>query len=73
MLKIYIARHGQNIDNKNGILNGHRDGALTDKGVEQAYEIANKIKESGLTFNFVYSSPLQRAFETAKIISEVTL
>ncbi len=72
MLQIYIARHGQNIDNGKGILNGHRDEALTTKGIEQAHEIANKIKESGITFDYVYSSPLQRAFETAKIISEVS-
>ena len=32
MLKIYIARHGQNEDNANGILNGHRDLPLTDIG-----------------------------------------
>jgi|SRR3989344_4750852 len=70
MLKIYLARHGQNIDNQNGILNGHRDEPLTDKGIEQAYETAGKIKDTGLTFDFIYSSPLQRAFETAKIISE---
>lgn len=72
MLKIYLARHGQNVDNVNGILNGHRDEPLTEKGVEQAYEIADKIKEIGLSFDFVYSSPLKRAFDTADIISKTT-
>lgn len=71
MLNIYIARHGQNIDNLNGILNGHRDEPLTEKGVEQAHEVADKIKEAGIIFDVVYSSPLVRAFETAKIISEI--
>ncbi len=33
MLKIYLARHGQNEDNANGILNGHRDLPLTDIGL----------------------------------------
>ncbi len=69
MLKIYLARHGQNVDNQNGILNGHRDEPLTNKGLEQAHEIADEIKDLGLIFDFIYSSPLQRAFETAKIIS----
>ncbi len=32
MLKIYLMRHGQNLDNLNGILNGHRDEPLTEKG-----------------------------------------
>lgn len=70
MLKIYITRHGQNKDNVAGILNGHRDEPLTEKGIEQAREIADKIKEVGIIFDAVYSSPLQRAVETAKIISE---
>jgi len=71
MLRIYIARHGQNIDNKNGILNGHRDLDLTKLGIEQANELASKIKSSGLVFDFIYSSPLKRAFRTAEIISKV--
>lgn len=71
MLKIYLARHGQNVDNLNGILNGHRDEPLTEKGIEQADEIANEIKNAGIIFDIVYASPLQRAFETAKIISEI--
>jgi broad specificity phosphatase PhoE len=36
MLKLYLARHGQNLDNANGILNGHRDEPLTKKGMEKA-------------------------------------
>ena len=70
MLKIYLARHGQNVDNQNRILNGHRDEPLTDKGIEQAHEIANKIKDAEIAFEAVYSSPLSRAFQTAQVISE---
>lgn len=70
MLKIYIVRHGQNQDNVKGILNGHRDEPLTEKGVEQAHEVANKIKESEIVFDKIYSSPLKRAYETANIISK---
>ncbi len=72
MLKIYLARHGQNADNVKGILNGHRDEPLTEKGLAQAYEIAHKTKSAGISFNAVYSSPLSRAFDTAKIMSEIT-
>jgi len=70
MLRIYIARHGQNIDNQNGILNGHRDLGLTKLGIEQADELASKIKSSNLVFDFIYSSPLKRAFVTAEIVSK---
>ena len=72
MLRIYLTRHGQDEDNKNGILNGRRDQHLTGKGLEQAYEIANKIKEKGLSFDIIYSSPLQRAYKTAEIIYQTT-
>lgn len=68
MLKIFLARHGQNEDNVNGILNGHRDEPLTAVGEDQAHTTAAYIKESQLTFDKVYSSPLKRAYRTAEII-----
>jgi broad specificity phosphatase PhoE len=71
MLNIYLARHGQNEDNANGILNGHRDLPLTKIGIDQAEEVANKIKSAGLTFDAVLSSPLDRALKTAEIIASV--
>jgi probable phosphoglycerate mutase len=71
MLKIYLARHGQDEDNANGILNGQRDKPLTGIGVSQANQLAEKIKEAGLKFNVIYSSPLQRTFKTAQIISDI--
>ncbi len=71
MLRIYLARHGQNQDNANGILNGHRDLPLTALGEEQAYEVAQKIKAANLTFDVVLCSPLIRARRTAEIIAEV--
>jgi len=70
MLKIYLVRHGQNVDNLNGILNGHRDEPLTPLGEAQALTTANHIKELGLAFDTVYSSPLIRAFKTAEIITD---
>jgi len=72
MLKIYITRHGQDIDNKNGILNGHRDEPLTILGEKQAQEVAEEIKKDNLYFDVVYSSPLQRAYKTAKIIADIS-
>lgn len=70
MLKIYLARHGQNLDNANGILNGHRDEPLTEKGIEQAHEVARLIKAAGLRFDHIFTSPLIRAHKTAEIIAE---
>ncbi|MFZ2310039.1 MAG: histidine phosphatase family protein [Patescibacteria group bacterium] len=69
MLSIYLARHGQDEDNAQGILNGHRNRPLTALGLEQATSLANFIKEAGLTFDAVYSSPLIRAQETALTVT----
>lgn len=71
MLRIYLARHGQNEDNANGVLNGHRDLPLTEIGVAQATEVANSIKGAGLHMDVVLSSPLSRALKTAEIISTI--
>ncbi len=70
MNNIYLARHGQDQDNAKGILNGHRDMPLTELGLLQATQVSEKIKEAALMFHKIYSSPLQRAYETARRISE---
>lgn len=66
---IYLARHGQDHDNVNYILNGRRDLALTERGIEQAKEVSLKIKNSNIKIDKIYTSPLQRAVKTAEIIS----
>lgn len=67
MLRIYLARHGQDEDNVNGILNGHRDRPLTQIGIFQGQSLAFSIDDLGLTFDAVYTSPLKRARQTARI------
>lgn len=69
--EIFIARHGQNVDNVNNILNGHRDLPLTDVGREQARELGMGIRALGLNFDAVYTSPLIRAKETAEIAAKL--
>ncbi|KAG7341310.1 gluconolactonase [Nitzschia inconspicua] len=67
-MTIYLARHGQDEDNANGILNGRRrDTPLTIRGKQQAQALSDKIRQFGLQFDAVYSSPLQRARMTAEI------
>jgi broad specificity phosphatase PhoE len=70
MLRIYVVRHGQNQDNADGILNGHRDQPLTDIGITQAHETADKLYSIGIQFDKVYTSPLMRAYKTAEIITD---
>lgn len=70
MVKIYITRHGQNEDNAQGILNGHRDLPLTTLGEAQARKLADEIRKVGFVFDTVYTSPLSRASRTAEVICE---
>lgn len=67
MGKIFIVRHGQDEDNANEILNGRRNQPLTELGREQAGTVAEKLHT--YKFSTIYSSPLQRALETAQIIA----
>lgn len=67
-LTIYIARHGQDEDNANGILNGQRDMPLTKLGRQQAVDLGKEIIKDGITIDTVYASPLIRAKDTAKIV-----
>ena len=48
MTKIILIRHGQDEDNYNKILNGHRDTKLTDLGREQARVVAEKLKDDNV-------------------------
>ncbi|MBM3256721.1 MAG: histidine phosphatase family protein [Candidatus Liptonbacteria bacterium] len=70
MLKIYLARHGQDKDNANGIVNGHRNEPLTELGLAQAQALAVNIQKLGVTFDAVYSSPLVRAHKTAETVTQ---
>ena len=68
MSKIFLVRHGQDTDNAEGILNGRRDTELTALGREQAKTVANKLKDDNI--QIIYSSPLKRTLQTAKIIAK---
>jgi probable phosphoglycerate mutase len=70
MNKIYLARHGQDHDNVNGILNGHRDTPLTETGLGQAQVLADTIKSLDLKIDKIFASPLQRAYKTAETVAD---
>lgn len=71
MTKYYFVRHGESEANAAGVLAGGLDFPLTDKGTQQALEVAQNIKLSDIKFDSILSSPLSRAHNTAKIIAEV--
>ncbi len=66
---IYLVRHGETKLNREGVLQGRSDYPLNEAGKRQAEETAAKLREMGVVFTKVYSSPLIRAVETAEIIA----
>ena len=67
---IYIIRHGQTEKNRVRLLQGRSDIPLNEEGKNQAECVRDWFKAQGITFDIVYSSPLQRAVETAHIITD---
>jgi broad specificity phosphatase PhoE len=66
MLSVYLLRHGETTYNADGNRYcGRTDASLTSKGVKQAENVYNQLKDEN--FNAVYSSPLSRAYLTARI------
>ena len=65
---IYFIRHGETNFNDEGRCTGQIDVALNKKGISQAHELAEKLRN--LKFSKIFCSPLKRAKQTAEIINE---
>lgn len=65
---IYIIRHGQTEMNQANVLQGRSDRPLNENGIEQAKRAAERLKKQGIVFDKIYSSPLIRAVQTAKLV-----
>jgi broad specificity phosphatase PhoE len=63
----YLVRHGQTDWNLAAKLQGHADIPLNDTGRGQARQLSEKL--DGIAFNVCFSSDLERAVETAQILS----
>ena len=68
----YFVRHGQTVWNVENKICGATDIELTALGHEQAVETGRKIQEMGVSADLILTSPLIRASETARHISEIT-
>ncbi|MBR3305388.1 MAG: histidine phosphatase family protein [Christensenellaceae bacterium] len=69
---IYVIRHGETEKNRAYALQGRSDLPLNEKGREQAADAGKRIRALGIEFSHVFSSPLVRAVETAKLIAPDT-
>lgn len=64
---IYVIRHGQTDLNKERRMQGRLGLPLNDIGIEQAEQLKAELKN--ITFDYVFSSPQERAIQTAEIIT----
>lgn len=63
---IYLTRHGQTEWNIERRLQGRGNSPLTEAGIERANELRDRIKD--IDIDVIYSSPIERALDTANII-----
>lgn len=67
-MKLYVIRHGETTWNVEKRLQGRSDTRLNEYGIELAKITAHALKD--INFDLIYSSPLKRAYDTAKIIRD---
>lgn len=67
----YFVRHGQTVWNVENKICGRTDSELTEYGHQQAVETGKKFLDEGIQADEILYSPLVRAAETAKHISEI--
>lgn len=67
--RITFLRHAESEGNAAGILQGQSDVPLTEKGIEQARQLAARWKTLDIHYDLAISSPLQRARTTAEIVT----
>lgn len=67
-MNIWFVRHGETAKNKEKLLQGRSDTPLNENGIWQAEKTKEFFDSQGISFDAVYSSPLCRAVQTARII-----
>lgn len=57
--RIYVVRHGETDENKQGVMQGHLDTRLNDTGIKQAHLAGQALKD--IQFDIAFTSDLERA------------
>ncbi|HBK44512.1 MULTISPECIES: histidine phosphatase family protein [unclassified Polynucleobacter] len=66
-----LIRHGETPWNAERRLQGHTDTPLNPKGILQARQMAQALKDINLKFDVLYTSDLKRAVDTANAVVEL--
>lgn len=68
-MNLYILRHGETDYNLEGKFQGRVNTALNETGIKQSYKTKEKLEK--IKFDIVISSPLDRAVQTTKIVTNI--
>ncbi len=69
-MKIYLIRHGETKESVENIILGSIGGELNDNGIKYSQKIANFFNNNNIFISKIITSDLNRAYQTAKIISQ---
>lgn len=69
-MNIYIVRHGQTKLNAERKVQARKGEPLNEIGIKQANELKDKFEKEKVNFDLVFSSPQERAIQTAEIVSK---
>ena len=65
---LVLVRHGQSQWNKENLFTGWKDPDLTERGIEEAINAGQKIKQTNISFDLHFTSKLKRAQKTGTLI-----
>ncbi|MCB9498790.1 MAG: histidine phosphatase family protein [Bacillales bacterium] len=71
MTTVYFVRHGQTKENAHHLIQGRKNFPLSEKGKVEIKKTGLYLKNNSYNIDVIYSSPLDRAVESAKIIKEI--
>lgn len=63
-----MSRHGETLENKQDIMQGHMPGTLSPLGIQQAEELAELLAKEPI--DVIISSDLKRSCDTARTVAE---
>ncbi|KAI0882611.1 phosphoglycerate mutase-like protein [Annulohypoxylon maeteangense] len=75
-MRILLVRHGESVDNVAGLYAGSRDSPLTNHGVLQTKRLGAHLAKRQETIGpikYIFTSNLQRAYQTAEAVAEALL
>jgi len=70
MKRLVLLRHGESTWNKENRFTGWTDVPLSEQGIREACEAGRALRKEGYTFDLAYTSVLQRAMETLRLVLE---